>query len=56
MWNARKKIVPVIIEELGKFKKELDQNFQLLQGHPSVIELKKITSMRTAHSIHKVLE
>jgi len=54
MWKVREKIVPVITEALGKIKKGLDQNLQLLQGHRSAIEL-KITPMNTAHSIRKVL-
>jgi len=36
-------------------KTGLDQKFQLLLGHPSVIELLQITLMSTAHIIHKVL-
>jgi hypothetical protein len=33
------KIAPVIIGALGTIKNGLDQNGQLLPGHPSVIEL-----------------
>jgi hypothetical protein len=47
--------VPVINEASEKIKKGLDRNLQLLQGHPSAIELRKITPMGTAHSIRKVL-
>jgi hypothetical protein len=36
-------IVPVIIAALGTIKKGLDQNPQLLPGHPSAIQLLKIT-------------
>ena len=49
MWKVRTKIVPVIIGALGKIKKGLDQNLQLLQGHLSAIELQKIALMSTAH-------
>ena len=50
MWKVWTKIVPVIIGALGTNKKGLDQNLQLLPGHPSAIELQKITLM----SVHKV--
>jgi hypothetical protein len=39
MWKVRTKIVPFIIGALGTIKKGLDQNHQLLPGHPSAIEL-----------------
>jgi len=39
MWKVRTNIVPVIIGALGTIKKGLDQNLQLLTGHPSAIEL-----------------
>ena len=39
------------IRVLGTIKKGLDQKLQLLPGHPSAIELYKITLMRTAHVI-----
>jgi hypothetical protein len=55
MWKVRTKIVPVITEALGYIKKGLYQNFQLLQGLPSAIELKKITPIGTAQSIRKLL-
>jgi len=55
MWKVRIKIVPVIIEALGTIKKGLDQNLQVLQGHPSAIGLLKITPMSIAHIIRKVL-
>ena len=51
----RTKIVPLIVGALGTVKKELDQNLHLLPGHPSAIELQKMTLMSTAHIIHKVL-
>jgi hypothetical protein len=43
MWKMRTKIVPVIIGTLGTIKKGLDQNLQLLPGHPAAMELQKIT-------------
>jgi hypothetical protein len=55
MWNVMTKIVPGIIVALGTIKKGLHQNLQLLPGHPSAIELQKITPMSTAHIICKVL-
>jgi len=55
MWKVRTKIVPVIIGSLRAIKKGLDQNHQLLPGHPSAIELQKITLMSTAHNVRKVL-
>jgi len=54
MWKMRTKIMPVIIGALGTIK-GLDQNFQLLPGHPSATELPKIALMRTAHVISNVL-
>jgi hypothetical protein len=48
-------IVPVIIGALGTIRKGLDQTLQLLPGHPSAIELQKITLMSTTHIICKVL-
>jgi len=55
MWKVRTKIVPVIIGALGKIKKGLGQDLQLLPSHLSAIELQKITLMSTAHTIRKVL-
>ena len=54
MWKVRTKIVPVIIGELGIFKKGLDQNLRLLPGHPLAREL-QITLINTTHIICKVL-
>jgi len=54
VWKVRTVMVPVMIGALGTIKKELDQNLQLLPGHPSVTEL-QITLMSPAHIIHKVL-
>jgi hypothetical protein len=56
IWKVRTKIVPVVIGALGKIKKGLDQNLQLLPGLLSAIELQKIALMSTAHIIYKVLE
>jgi len=53
MWKVRTKIVP--IGALGTIKKGLDQNLKLLPGHPSVIELQKITLISTTHIILRVL-
>ena len=55
MWKGRIKIEPVIIGALGTIAKGLDQNVQLLPGHPSALELQKIMLMRTAHIIRNVL-
>jgi hypothetical protein len=55
MWKVRIKIVPVVSGALGTIKKGLDQNLQVLRGHPSAIGLQKITPVITAHIIHKVL-
>jgi hypothetical protein len=52
---VREKVVPVIIAALRTIKKGLDQNLQLLPGHPSATELHKITLMSTAHVIRKLL-
>ena len=49
MWRVRTKIVPVAIGTLGTIHRGSDQNLQLLPGHPSAIELQKITLMSTAH-------
>jgi hypothetical protein len=50
MWKVRTKTVPGMIGALGLIKKGLDQNLQLLPGHPSVTEL-HITLMSPAHII-----
>jgi hypothetical protein len=55
MWKVRTKAVSFVIGALGTIKKELDQNLQLLPGHPSAIELQKLTLMSTAHIIREVL-
>jgi len=55
MWKMRTKIVPVIIGALRTIKEGLDQNLQLLPGHPSAMELENITRMSTAHTIRSVL-
>ena len=51
----RTKIVPVVTGALGTIKTGLDQNVQLLPGHPLVIELQKITLMSAEHVIPKML-
>ena len=53
--ESETKTVPVLIGALGTIKKELDQNLQLLPGHPSSTELQKIALMSTAHVIREVL-
>jgi hypothetical protein len=53
MWKVRTKIVPVVSGAFGKIEKGLDQNFQLLPGHPSATGLLKIALISTAHSIGK---
>ena len=47
--------MPAIAGALGAFKKGIDQNLQLLPGHPSATELQKIILISTAHIIHKVV-
>jgi hypothetical protein len=51
MWKVRTKIVPVITAALGTITSGLDQNLQLLAGHPWATELQKVTLMSNAHSI-----
>ena len=53
--DSEDKIVPVVIGALGRVKKALDQNRQLLPGHRSAVELQKVTLMSTAQSIQLVL-
>ena len=53
MWKVRSKIVPVINGASGIITNGLDQNRQLLPGHRSARELKKVTLMGTAHRIGK---
>jgi len=48
-------IVLVITGASRTIKKGLNQNIQLLPGHPSAVELQKVTLMSTAHIICKVL-
>ena len=47
--------MPVVTGTLETIKKGLDQNLQLLPGHPLAIELQKVTAMGTANIIPKVL-
>jgi len=54
MWKLRTKIVPVTIGAVGTAKNGLDQNLQLLPGHPSAIQIQKITLMNTTHIIREV--
>jgi len=44
-------IIIIIIGPLGTIQKGLDENLQLLPGHPSSMGLQKITLMSTVHSI-----
>jgi hypothetical protein len=55
MWKERTKITPIITGALGTIKKGLDENLQLLSGHPLAVELQKITLIGTAHIICKLL-
>jgi hypothetical protein len=55
MWKMKTKTVPNIIGAIGTIKKGVGHNLQLLLGHPSAIELQKVTLMSTEHIIHKVL-
>jgi hypothetical protein len=55
MWTMSTTILPVITGALRTIKKELDQNLQLLPGHPSAIQLLKVTQMCTPLVICKVL-
>jgi len=55
MWEVGTRVVAVLTGAIGTIKWGLDQNLQLPPGHPSAIELQKITQMSTAHSIRKVL-
>jgi hypothetical protein len=48
MWKVRTNIVSVIIGALGTIKKGSDQNLLLFPGHPSAIELQKMTLMSTS--------
>ena len=55
MWQVRTENVPVKIGVLGTIRKGLYQNLQLLPGHPSAIQLYKITLRSAAHIIVTVL-
>ena len=52
---VRAKVMPVITAALRTIKKGLHHNLQLLPGHPSATELRKVTLMSTAHVILKLL-
>ena len=41
IWKVGTKTEPIIIGAIGKIKKGLDHNLQLLPGHPSAKEIKK---------------
>jgi hypothetical protein len=55
LWEVRTKTVPVITGALRTIKKGSDQNLQLIPGHPSSMEIQKITQMSTTHVNRKVL-
>jgi hypothetical protein len=55
MWKMRTRIVSVITGALATIEKGLEQNLHFLPGHPSDIELQKVTLISTAHIIRKVL-
>jgi hypothetical protein len=55
LWRVKTKTMPVTLGALGTIKQGLDQNLQLLPGHPLAIKVHKITLMGTTHIIHKVL-
>jgi len=55
VWKVRTKIVPVTAGALETIQKGIDQNFQLLPGHLSAIDLQKLTLMHTAHIFLKGL-
>jgi hypothetical protein len=58
MWKESTKIMPGITEALGTIKKGLDQNPQVLPGHPAAVKLQKVATnilMGAAHVIPKVL-
>ena len=50
------KIMSVITGALGTIKKGLDQNIQLLQGHPTATELQKVALMGIAHLLTYSME
>jgi hypothetical protein len=47
MWEVRTKTVSVVIGALGTIKTGLDQNPQLLPGHPSATKPQIVTLMST---------
>ena len=51
MWKVRTQIVSVVIGALRTIKMGFDQKLQLLPGHPSAIQLQKITLISTADII-----
>ena len=53
--ESESKTVPLIVGALRRVQTGLGYNLQLLPGHTSAIQLQKITLIRTAHSILKVL-
>jgi hypothetical protein len=55
MSKVRTKTGSVIIGALETIKNGSVQNVRLLPGHPSAVDLQKVTLMSTAHIIRKVL-
>ena len=51
MWNVKTKVIPVIIEATGTFRKYVSN----IPGNHDVKELEKTATLGTAHILRKVI-
>jgi len=55
MWNAKTKVIPVIIGATGTISKSFRKYVNNIPGNHEVKELQKTTMLGTAHILRKVL-
>jgi hypothetical protein len=55
MWNAKKKVTPVIIRATGTISKSFRKYLSSIPGKHDIKELQKTAILGTAHILQKVL-
>lgn len=55
MWNAKTRVIPVVIGALGTIRKGIQDKLMMIPGKPNVMEIQKIALMGTAHILRRVL-
>jgi hypothetical protein len=55
MWNAKTRVIPVIVEATGTISKSFRKYVSTIPGNHGVKELKKTAILGTAHILRKVL-